>query len=181
MTRNTLISITLVAVVLVGAIVLSVIYKLRNPLYSPPDKERIWAPTAHHYGAHMVVRVKCDNGLEGFGERYQGKVTSAIATLIKDVLEPILIGQDPTNIANLYEQMIRSGCGRTGLGISAISAVEMALWDIFGKHCNVPLYKLLGGSVRNAMTPFASLKVLNTQSGFEASFEVSITSSLKIS
>ena len=119
-------------------------------------------PTGRHYGAHMLVRVKCDNGLEGLGERYCGNATRAVATIIRDMLAPAIIGQEAINVAGLYERMFRSGFyfGRGGLASYAISAVEMALWDIFGKHLGVPVYAILGGSVRQSVAPFVSLQPL---------------------
>ena len=122
-------------------------------------------PTGRNYGAHMLVRVKCDNGLEGIGERYCGSATTAVATIMRDMLAPAIIGQEATNVAGLYERMFRSGFyfGRGGVASYAISAVEIALWDIFGKHYGAPVYALLGGSVRQSVAPFVALQPLVEQ------------------
>lgn len=119
-------------------------------------------PTGRHYGGHMLVRVRCDNGLEGVGERYCGNATSAVAAVIEDMLAPALIGQEAADVAGLYERMFRSSFyfGRGGIVLNAISALEIALWDILGKHLGVPVYALLGGSVRQSMASFPSLQSL---------------------
>ena len=115
-----------------------------------------------NYGAYMLVRVKCDDGLEGFGEGYYGNATSAVAAIIRDVLAPEIIGQEATNINGLYERMYRAGFyfGRVGLNTFAISALEIALWDIVGKHFGAPIYSLLGGSVRKIGPPHPTLRFL---------------------
>ena len=60
-------------------------------------------------------------------------------------LAPMLIGQDPTRIEHLYQMLYRMSFFRLGvIGMSAISGIEHALWDILGKSLNVPVYKLLG-------------------------------------
>ncbi len=97
-------------------------------------------PVGRNYGAQMLVRVRCDNGLEGWGEGYCGNATTAVAAMIRDMLAPEIIGQDPTNVASLYERMYRSGfySGRVGINSCAISTLENALWDILGKHFRRP-------------------------------------------
>jgi len=119
-------------------------------------------PTGNHYGGHMLIRIRCDNGMEGVGERYCGKASSAVETIIHDMLAPAIIGQDPLNIAGLYERMFKSSFyfGRGGIVSNAISGVEIGLWDIFGKHFHAPVYTLLGGSVRQSLAPFVSLQPL---------------------
>ena len=129
-------------------------------LYIPLSPSDLPKPVGRYYGAFMLVRIKCDNGLEGMGEGYSGRVTSATAAVIRDTLTPILIGQEAIQVADLYERMYRAGYyfGRTGIFSCATSAVEMALWDIAGKHFGAPVYALLGGRVSKGITPFPSLK-----------------------
>jgi L-alanine-DL-glutamate epimerase-like enolase superfamily enzyme len=115
-----------------------------------------------NYGAYMLVRVKCDNGLEGFGEGYYGNATSAVAAIIRDVLAPEIIGQEATNINSLYERMYRAGYyfGRVGLNTFAIGVLEIALWDIVGKHLGAPIYSLLGGTAKEIGPPHPTLRFL---------------------
>ncbi|MBM3285459.1 MAG: mandelate racemase/muconate lactonizing enzyme family protein, partial [Candidatus Aminicenantes bacterium] len=94
---------------------------------APSDLPR---PVGRNYGAFLLVRVRCDDGLEGVGEGYSGNATSAVTAAIRDMLAPEIIGQEATNITGLYERMYRCGFyfGRVGILSVAISAVEMALW-----------------------------------------------------
>ncbi len=115
-----------------------------------------------NYGCYMLVRVKCDNGIEGVSDGYYGNSSSAIAAAIKDALAPELIGQDPTNVAGLYERMYRAGfySGRMGIYFYALSAVEMALWDITGKHYGAPVHALLGGVAKRTVASYPTLRAI---------------------
>lgn len=102
----------------------------------------------------ILVRVHTDEGLTGLGECYWG---AGVETVVHR-LEPILMGEDPHNIDWLYQKMIRgmSGAGSTGgTVVSAISGVELALWDIKGQALGTPIYNLLGGKYRNRIRVYA--------------------------
>jgi L-alanine-DL-glutamate epimerase-like enolase superfamily enzyme len=73
------------------------------------------------------------------------------------MLKPLLIGADPTNIEGLWHKMYRASfrVGRRGIVLAAISAIDIALWDILGKKANLPVYKLAGG-VKNSINAYAS-------------------------
>ena len=93
-------------------------------------------------------KVYTDQGLVGLGE---GSITSKEATLVAAIMEHerFLIGQDPTDIELLWQGMFRHPRWRGGPILnSAISAIEIALWDILGQALGVPIYKLLGGAAR---------------------------------
>jgi L-alanine-DL-glutamate epimerase-like enolase superfamily enzyme len=101
-----------------------------------------------------LVRVYTDEGLVGLGECYWGAGIEAIARALKG----LLVGEDPQNIEWLYQKMIRgmSGAGSTGgATVSAISGVELALWDLKGKILNTPIYNLLGGRFRSQVKVYA--------------------------
>jgi len=119
-------------------------------------------PVGRNYGAHMLVRVKCENGLEGVGEGYWGNATTAVAALIRDMIAPEIVGQEALNVSGLYERMYRSGFyfGRVGIYSCAISTIEMALWDILGKHLGAPVYTLLGGPAKRNVAPYPTLRNL---------------------
>ncbi len=119
-------------------------------------------PVGKDYRAHMLVRVRCDNGLEGFGEGFWGNATTAVTAVIRDMLASEIIGREATNVAGLYERMYRSGLyfGRVGITSCAIGALEIALWDIVGKHFGAPVHVLFGGSVRPMPPPFPTLRAL---------------------
>jgi L-alanine-DL-glutamate epimerase-like enolase superfamily enzyme len=93
-----------------------------------------------------IVRVETDEGVYGYGEANWG----AEGPLPKDcilILRRFIVGEDPTNVERVMMKMRHMG-GNARLG-TAVSAVEVALWDIAGKAAGVPIYKLLGGKVRD--------------------------------
>ncbi len=96
----------------------------------------------------FFVKVETDAGIYGLGE---GGLTwrEMAASGCVDHLKPLLVGQDPSRIEYLWQVMFRSGFFPAGrIACSAISAIDIALWDIRGKHLGVPVYELLGGLVR---------------------------------
>jgi galactonate dehydratase len=96
----------------------------------------------------VFCKVMTNQGLTGLGE---GSITSKEATLAAAIMEHerYLLGKDPTNIELLWQAMWRYPRWRGGPILnSAISAVEIALWDIVGKALDQPIYKLLGGAAR---------------------------------
>lgn len=121
-----------------------------------------------------LVEVVTDSGINGYGEAKAQVGSSsdnhALVTLITHELKPLLIGCDPCQINALWEEMyngVRAHyaltrgrgfpvLGRRGLTISAISGIDMALWDILGKSLKVPVYQLLGGKCRDSLPAYAS-------------------------
>ncbi|MCX6378128.1 MAG: mandelate racemase/muconate lactonizing enzyme family protein [Armatimonadetes bacterium] len=95
-------------------------------------------------GENPIVRITTDAGIDGYGE-----VENSKSYLKPHVLfyKPYLLGADPTNVESVMLRIRRLG-GFKPWG-SAVSAIEMALWDIAGKAAGVPVYKLLGGKVRD--------------------------------
>lgn len=97
----------------------------------------------------VFVKVETDEGIVGWGEASLEHRVQSIVGCVKD-LEHYIVGLDPTRIEHLYQTMYRQPFWRAGvIGMSALSGIEMACWDIFGKSLNVPVYKLLGGKVRD--------------------------------
>ena len=108
----------------------------------------------------VIVKVCTDQGIDGFGESF-GFFNSALATAtaVETMLKPMLLGKDPTEIQKLWNHMYRElyYTGRAGIGISALSGVEIALWDIAGKALGAPVYRLLGGKAHDKIRAYASL------------------------
>ena len=121
-----------------------------------------------------LVEVVTDAGLSGYGEA-KAQVGSAsdnhaLVALITEELRPVLVGKDPRQISALWEEMYNGTrahyalsrgrgfpvLGRRGLTISAISGIDMALWDLLGKSLQVPVYQLLGGKCREHLPAYAS-------------------------
>ncbi|CAM3821406.1 MULTISPECIES: galactonate dehydratase [Paenibacillus] len=95
------------------------------------------------------VKIATDEGITGWGEAVVEGMSRTVETALQELKE-FLIGEDPTRIEFLWQAMYRGLFYRGGPVLcSAISGVDQALWDILGKSLNVPVYQLLGGSVRS--------------------------------
>jgi L-alanine-DL-glutamate epimerase-like enolase superfamily enzyme len=97
---------------------------------------------------YVLVWIDTDAGHTGIGYTYAGTVGGpAVSALLHAALRPLLLGQDPQLIerhwAAMYQEVLLTG--RRGAALRAISAVDMALWDLLGKLAGLPLYRLLGG------------------------------------
>ncbi len=106
----------------------------------------------------VFVKVETDQpGLYGWGEASLEWKTRAVVGAVED-FAPMLIGEDPERIEFLYQKMYRQSFWRVGvIGLSAISGIEQALWDIRGKALGVPVYQLLGGRVRDKVRMYTHL------------------------
>jgi L-alanine-DL-glutamate epimerase-like enolase superfamily enzyme len=106
----------------------------------------------HHTSDYVVVRVHTDEGLIGLGEAtvsalWSGETSKSTVAAITDLLGPALVGLDPTRITaarGVMDFLIK-------LNPFTKAAVEMALWDIAGKAAGLPVYRLLGGKVRDVI------------------------------
>ena len=104
----------------------------------------------------VLIRVRTDAGITGLGEAYHGAGVHQIA--VDDRLTRALIGQDPRNVNRLFKDMM--GCMSAsgyyqGAVMSAISGIEMALWDITGQACGQPIWRMLGGRYRDTVRVYA--------------------------
>jgi galactonate dehydratase len=106
----------------------------------------------------IFVKVETDQpGLFGWGEASLELKTRAVVGAVQD-LEPLAVGEDPTRIEHIYQKLYRQSFFRLGVvGMSAISGIEQACWDILGKSLNVPVYKVLGGAVREHVRMYTHL------------------------
>ncbi len=106
----------------------------------------------------VFVKVETDvEGLYGWGEASLEWKTRAVASAVED-FGPFVVGEDPLRIEHLFQKMYRQSFWRLGpIGMSAISGIEQALWDIKGKHLGVPVYELLGGRVRDRVRMYTHL------------------------
>lgn len=111
------------------------------------------------HGMHLWVRVETDAGITGIGECVHGG-KQAIAII--GYLAPKLIGRDPFAIDALFEDLRRSHVfdgGFAGALITALTGIEIALWDLKGKALGVPVYELLGGKFRDKIRVYADCQV----------------------
>jgi D-galactarolactone cycloisomerase len=105
-----------------------------------------------------LVRIDTDEGIYGLGSASgNGEL---IAAIVGKVLKPLLLGMDPTDIEAIWDKAyIRGGhkeFGTRGIGVVALSGVDIALWDILGKVRGLALYKLLGGKCRDRVPVYAT-------------------------
>ncbi len=113
----------------------------------------------------VLVRVRTDTGLEGIGEADSSpEVVKAIIDApyshnIATGLRQLLVGEDPLETDRLWQLMYRRTMyyGRRGVGITAMAAVDMALWDLKGKHFGQPIHRLLGGKHHDRIPAYASI------------------------
>jgi galactonate dehydratase len=111
------------------------------------------------HGMHLWVRVETDEGITGIGECVHGG-TQAIAII--HYLRQRLIGRDPFQIDALFEELRRSHVfdgGTAGALITALTGIELALWDLKGKALGAPVYSLLGGKFRDKVRVYADCQV----------------------
>ena len=106
----------------------------------------------------VFVKVETDvAGLYGWGEATLEWKTRGVVGAIED-LAPLIIGRDPRDIEQAVRAMKKHSFWRLGvIGMSAISGIEIALWDIFGKSLGLPVWRLLGGKVRDKVRVYTHL------------------------
>ncbi len=103
-----------------------------------------------------VVEVEADNGLVGYGNVALAPRISK--QIVDQYLAPLVLGQDPWDCEYLNQRMGRAthAWGRKGVGMAAISAVDIALWDLMGNSVNKPVFKLLGGRTKEKIPCYYS-------------------------
>ena len=95
-------------------------------------------------GSHLVLRIMTDEGIDGYSQGETAK------PYLKDPilrLKEFIVGEDPTNVERVVRKIRQRGAAKPWG--TPVSMVEMALWDIAGKAAGLPVYKLLGGKVRD--------------------------------
>jgi galactonate dehydratase len=109
---------------------------------------------------NLWVRIHTDKGLVGLGETYY--LPRAVAAIIHDIYAPLLIGRDARDIENHWSNMaaLANFCGSNGAEMRAISAIDVALWDLAGQNTGEPIYTMLGGRSRDR------IKIYNTCVGY---------------
>jgi galactonate dehydratase len=106
----------------------------------------------------LVVKVETDEGIHGWGESGLSGREKAVVGAVEHYAE-FLVGRDPTKIGALWQEMYRSQYFEGGRVLTAaISAIDIALYDIKGKALGVPVYELLGGKHRDRIPTFASTR-----------------------
>jgi galactonate dehydratase len=108
----------------------------------------------------LWVRVHTDAGVIGLGETFYG--AGAVAAHIHDTLAGRLLGRDPLRIEAIHRDMVNLPMAQSSTGVEyrAASAIDIALWDLFGKVCNQPVHQMLGGLCRDRQ------RIYNTCAGY---------------
>ncbi len=104
----------------------------------------------------LLVEIFTDNGLVGIGN---AALSPLVTKLVIDLyLKPLLLGQDPWDTEFLWQHMYRKtmAFGRKGIAMVAISAIDIALWDLLGKSARQPVYRLLGGRTKPKIPVYCS-------------------------
>jgi len=111
----------------------------------PLDPPSSWTGSTRK---QIVVRIRTDAGVTGIGEAFAYGAPLAVCNAIEESLTPLIVGQDPLRIEHLVDLMQRATMiwGRRGLGMFAISGIDIALWDLLGKARNAPVYELLASA-----------------------------------
>ncbi len=121
----------------------------------------------------VFVKVITDSDIFGWGEATVEWKTRAVAGAIED-LKPLLLGKDPRNIKQNFQIMTKHGFWKMGvIGMTAISGIEHALWDILGKSLNTPVWQLLGGKVRDKIKIYTHLGMGDMQAVYKDTMETS--------
>jgi L-alanine-DL-glutamate epimerase-like enolase superfamily enzyme len=138
-----------------------------NPIYLFPDLKYGAPPKPAPDGPNaLVIEIETDEGATGFSTG--GYAMPGIYPVIERVLAPLVVGEDPLRTQWLWEKMYRYAIGlaREGGTSSAISLIDVALWDLKGKVTGQPVYNLLGGKTKDRLRAYASrLYVYATRRG----------------
>ena len=104
----------------------------------------------------LICEIETDDGHIGIGNA--ALAPQLVKKTIDEYLKPLVIGEDPFDYAYIWEKMYRRthAWGRRGLGMVAISTIDIAIWDILGKLTNKPVFKLLGGRTKEKIPVYAS-------------------------
>jgi muconate cycloisomerase len=129
------------------------------PFRLTPRREFKWAGLRVELGGFVLVRVRTDAGVVGYGEatplpdwggdfgRHAGETQATVVAMIRDVLGPALIGRDPTAVTTARRVMDAVAAGN----VYAKCAIDIALHDVWGKTVGLPVYRLLGGACRDSV------------------------------
>ena len=135
---------------------------IESTLLLVPDYESEATDSAQD---NIVVRIYTDEGIVGVGETdanpwaVKALIDAPSTHSMGRGLKEMLVGEDPLQPERLWDKLYQGSAmnGRRGLAICAIGALDMALWDIWGKALGKPIWQLLGGAKQQELIPYASL------------------------
>jgi mannonate dehydratase len=104
----------------------------------------------------VTLKLTTSDGVTGLGDATLNGRELAVASYLRDHLAPLLVGRDPARIEDTWQYLYKGAYWRRGpVTMTAIAAVDMALWDIKGKVANLPVYQLLGGRARDGVLVYS--------------------------
>ncbi|MBD1382870.1 L-rhamnonate dehydratase [Metabacillus arenae] len=132
-----------------------IVQQIATPMSIYPEYKKTRTSFGINALKTIVVEVEADTGEIGFGISTGGYPA---AWIIKNHLDRFIVGQPVENIEKMWDQMYRSSMyyGRKGLVMNAISAVDLALWDLLGRVRSEPVYSMIGGKVREEIEFYAT-------------------------
>jgi mannonate dehydratase len=117
----------------------------------------------------VTLKISTEEGIYGLGDATLNGRELAVESYLSDHVLPLLIGRDARKIEDIWQYLYKGAYWRRGpVTMSAISAVDTALWDIKAKSLNVPLYQLLGGASRDAVLVYGHASGMNLDEAVEA-------------
>ncbi|GIV80320.1 mandelate racemase/muconate lactonizing enzyme family protein [Litorilinea aerophila] len=131
-----------------------VAYPLRCRLERPFSYSQKWVT----HRTTVLVKVMTDEGITGWGEVFCHDAWAAVTGMIEQTYKPLLIGRNPLDIEIIWEHLYNwtKDYGQKGITTAALSGVDIALWDIYGKATGLPIYQLLGGAFRQQIQAYAT-------------------------
>ena len=117
----------------------------------------------------VTLKIVTDQGIYGIGDATLNGREKAVVAYLEDYLVPALIGRDPQQIEDIWQFFYRGAYWRRGpVGMTALAAIDVALWDIKAKTANMPLYQLLGGRSRDCIMSYTHANGKDLESTLEA-------------
>ncbi len=117
----------------------------------------------------VTLKIVTDQGIYGIGDATLNGREKAVVSYLEDYLVPALIGRDPQQIEDIWQFFYRGAYWRRGpVGMTALAAIDVALWDIKAKAANMPLYQLLGGRSRDRIMSYTHANGKDLESTLEA-------------
>ena len=117
----------------------------------------------------VTLKITTDQGVYGIGDATLNGREKSVVSYLEDYLIPALIGRDPQQIEDIWQFFYRGAYWRRGpIGMTALAAIDVALWDIKAKLANMPLYQLLGGKSRERILTYTHANGKDLDSTLEA-------------
>jgi len=117
----------------------------------------------------VTLKIMTDEGIYGIGDGTLNGREKSVVSYLEDYLIPALIGRDPHQIEDIWQFFYRGAYWRRGpVGMTALAAIDTALWDIKAKAANMPLYQLLGGRSRDRIMTYTHANGRDMESTLEA-------------